>query len=264
MKEKRLQLVEEYIHTVKTASLDELCEHFQVSKNTIRRDVDKILKKGNVQKVYGGVTSLPYPLVPFANRDNTNLSEKVAIGRTAATLIEDQDLIFIDSGTTTRNIMDFLPQLQSLTILTNNLDVINAAAGLEFVTLISIGNHYKRSTNSFVGADDLYILDKFNISKAFMAATGVTVTHGLTNSDILEYELKRKIAKKTQQLYLLADASKFGKSTLLTYAPLQEVDGIITSRALPEDYRDYCEKHQICEYLAPGFSGRGKANPISG
>lgn len=253
MKEKRLQHVEEYIHSVGTASLDELCEHFQVSKNTIRRDLDQILEKGRVQKVYGGVTSISHNLVPFENRDSTNQSDKTAIGKCAAQLVQDHDLIFIDSGTTTRNMMQFLPQLQNLTILTNSLDVINAAVNLEYVSLLTIGNHYKRKTKSFVGIDDLHILDKYNINKAFMAATGVSIASGLTNSDILEYEIKKKVAQKAQQIYLLADASKFGKSTLLTYAPLSETDAIVTSGPLSEEYRIFCEKNNISVHIGSGI-----------
>ncbi|WP_106767207.1 DeoR/GlpR family DNA-binding transcription regulator [Paenibacillus faecalis] len=248
MKEKRLQHVEEYIHSVGTASIDELCEHFQVSKNTIRRDIDKIVEKGTIQKVYGGVTSVSQ-LDPFENRGYTNQQEKVAISKSAAQLVEDHDLIFIDSGTTTRNMIDFLPRFNKLTILTNSLDIINAAANLEHITLLTIGNHYKRSTKSFVGTDDLHLLDKYNITKAFMAATGVSITNGLTNSDILEYEIKKRIAEKARKLYLLADASKFGKATLLTYAQLQEIDGIITSEPLTEEYAIFCEKNNISVHV---------------
>jgi DeoR family transcriptional regulator, myo-inositol catabolism operon repressor len=202
MKEKRLQQIEEYIHLVGTVSLDELCQHFQVSKNTIRRDVDHILEKGTVQKVYGGVTSISHHLVPFENRDHTYQTEKAAIGKCAAQFVKEDDIIFIDSGTTTRNIMDFLPQLKNLTILTNSLDVINAAANLDNIALLIVGNHYKQKTKSFVGIDDMKLLDKYNISKAFMAATGVSIANGLTNSDILEYEIKKKVAQKAQELFL--------------------------------------------------------------
>lgn len=245
MKEKRLQHLEDYIHLVGTVSLDELCEHFNVSKNTVRRDVNQILEKGTIQKVYGGVTSVTPPLIPFENRDHTNHPEKVQIGKKAASFVEDQDLIFIDSGTTTRNMIEFLSTSQQLTILTNSLDVINACVALDNITLITIGNRYKRKTKSFVSIDDLHILDKYNISKAFMAATGVSIANGLTNSDILEYEIKKRIAEKAEKLFLLADASKFGKSTQLTYAPLQEVDVLLTSGTLSEEYHSFCLKHQI-------------------
>lgn len=248
MRERRLQDIEDYIHSLGTTSLDELCKHFDVSKNTIRRDIATILEKGTIQKVYGGVTSISHHLIPFENRDITNQSVKRVIGKCAAQFVEANELIFIDSGTTTRNIIDYLPRSAKLTILTNSLDVINAAANLENITLLLIGNSYKRDTKSFVGNDNLHILDKYNINKAFMAATGVSLESGLTNSDIMEYEIKKKVVEKSQKIYLLADASKFGRSTLLTYSPLSEVDAIVTSKALPEEYKQYCDEHNISVY----------------
>lgn len=255
MKEKRLQYVEEFIHTNGTVSLEELCQQFQVSKNTIRRDVDKILEKGTIQKVYGGVTSISHNLIPFENRDHTNPSEKMAIGKCAVQFVADNDIIFIDSGTTTRCMMDYLPRLNSLTILTNSLDVISMAAKLDYVSLLTVGNHYKHKTKSFV-SDDLHVLDKYNITKAFIAATGVSIANGITNSDLFEYEIKKRVAQKAQEKYLLADISKFGKSTLLTYAQLSEIDGIVTSEPLPEEYRTFCRDHHVNIYVASGMDAK--------
>lgn len=255
MREKRLQDIEDYIHSAGTASLDELCEHFNVSKNTIRRDISNILDKGTIQKVYGGVTSMSSHLIPFENRDITNSSAKTAIAKCAARFVEGNELIYIDSGTTTRSMVEYLPRVPKLTILTNSLDIINAAANLEHITLLTIGNSYKRDTKSFVGNDSLHILDKYNINKAFMAATGVSIESGLTNSDILEYEIKKKIVDKAQQVYLLADASKFGRSTLLTYAPFDKVDTLITSEPLSKEYQEYCDEHGIAVIAAEQESG---------
>ncbi|WP_411343559.1 DeoR/GlpR family DNA-binding transcription regulator [Paenibacillus sp. WLX1005] len=244
MKARRLQDIEEYIRTQKSVTLDELCVRFDVSKNTIRRDINQIVQKGSIEKVYGGVTSAS-ELVPFENRNIRNQSKKNEIGRLAAACIEAHDLIYIDSGTTTRNIIDHLDPALPLTILTNSLDVINGVADMQHVTLLVIGNTYKPKTRSFVGMDNPLSLQKYNVNKAFMAATGVSMTHGLTNSDLLEYEIKKVIAEKAQKLILLADNSKFGKSTLLTYAPLKDVDILISSEPLDDDYRSFCEQHHI-------------------
>lgn len=249
MRERRLQDLEDYIHSLGTTSLDELCEHFDVSKNTIRRDINTLLEKGTIQKVYGGVTSISQTLIPFENRDITNKSDKRAIARRASKFVEGNELIFIDSGTTTRDIIEFLPKTTKLTVLTNNLDVINAAASRDNLSLLILGSTYKRDTNSFVGNDCLHILDKYNINKAFMAATGVSIASGLTNSDVMEYEIKKKVVEKAQQIYLLADASKFGKSTILTYSPLNDVDAIVTSKGLPEEYQQYCDANDISVYM---------------
>ncbi|MFD1175436.1 DeoR/GlpR family DNA-binding transcription regulator [Paenibacillus puldeungensis] len=250
MRERRLQDLEDYIHAHGTVSLDELCDYFDVSKNTIRRDINNLLEKGTIQKVYGGVTSLSQNLIPFENRDITHKTDKKAIAKRAAQFVEGNELIFIDSGTTTRSMLEYLPRLPKLTILTNNLDIINAAANLEHISLLVIGNMYKRDTRSFVGNDGLDILDKYNINKAFMAATGVSIASGLTNSDVMEYEIKKRIAEKAQHIYLLADSSKFGKSTLLTYSPLDAVEAIVTSPGVPEEYAKYCKEKDITLYEA--------------
>ena len=85
---------------------------------------------------------------------------------------------------------------KNVTVLTNSLDIINAASSMKNIDLIIIGNNYKRKTRSFVGIDDPSTLNKYNINKAFMSATGTTITHGLTNSDLLEYEVKREFPKR--------------------------------------------------------------------
>ncbi|MBT2574949.1 DeoR/GlpR transcriptional regulator [Bacillus sp. ISL-51] len=251
MKLMRIQEMEEYILKNGAASLDELCEVFNVSKNTVRRDINKLAEKGVIKKVYGGVTSAEKSvLVPYENRTIQNQDEKIKIAHYASRFIEDHDLVFIDSGTTTKSILETLDPNKNVTVLTNSLDIINSASSLKNINLIIIGNNYKRKTRSFVGIDDPNTLNKYNINKAFMSATGTTITHGLTNSDLLEYEVKKKISEKANEVYLLADHSKFGKSTLLTYAPFERLHCIVTSQPLDEEYTKYCKEHQIDIHLA--------------
>ncbi len=249
MKTRRLQEIEAYIHLQKNVTLDELCLTFDVSKNTIRRDINEILRKGTIEKVYGGVVSVS-ELIPFENRNVKYPDEKARIGRMAASHIEDRDLIFIDSGTTTRMMLDWIDPDKTLTILTNSLDIINSAAEMPNVDLLVIGSTYKRHTRSFVGVDEARMLERYNVNKAFMSATGVSLAHGLTNSDLLEYEIKKSIAARSEKLFLLADSSKFGRSTLLTYASLQDVDVLLTSRSLPEEYARFCHTHAISLHQA--------------
>lgn len=244
MKTRRLRDIETYIHSRKNVTLDELCLTFDVSKNTIRRDINQILQKGSIEKVYGGVVSAE-KLISFENRTVERRSEKAEIGRLAAEYVEENDLIFIDSGTTTCNMMDYLDADRHLTILTNSLDVINGAASMPNVHLLVIGSTYKRSTRSFVGVDDIRALEKYNVNKAFLSATGVSLAHGLTNSDLLEYEIKKSVAKRAEQLILLADSDKFGRSTLLTYAAFADLDVLVTSRELPAEYAESCRANGI-------------------
>lgn len=246
MREKRICLVADYIQQMGIVSMEELCERFTISMSTLRRDINILLSQHRVQKVYGGVAAvIKQELVPFENRNVINKSEKSSIAKKAAELITSNELIFIDSGTTTQDILKYLPlNITKLSVLTNNLDIINYIAEYRSdISLITLGNLYKSSTRSFVGSDTFNIIDKYNINKAFMAATAVSIENGLTNSDLQEYEIKKRIVDKAQQVYLLADSSKFDHSTLLTYADLSNIDGVVTTKQLSQKYQDYCLEH---------------------
>ncbi|MGX7263334.1 DeoR/GlpR family DNA-binding transcription regulator [Enterococcus crotali] len=245
MKLQRIQQIENHIQQQGSISLDELCRVFNVSKNTIRRDINVLEKRGTLKKVYGGVVYVENNLVSFENRNIHNQKEKEAIGARAALLIEENDLIYIDSGTTTSQILNTVDPELPFTLLTNNLDIINLAAEMKNVQLILIGNSYKRKTRSFVGIEDEAVVTRYNINKAFMAATGVSITSGLTNSDLMEYRIKKMIVQRAKDIYLLADSSKFDHSTLLTYSPLESIKGIVTTRELPQTYVDFCDLHAI-------------------
>lgn len=245
MKEQRIQQIEKYIHSKGTVSLDELCEQFDVSKNTIRRDINKIVKDGEIKKVYGGVMSLSDELVPFENRNTSYSAQKELIAKKAAELIEDNDLIFLDSGTTVCYIPKYIDEHKNITIITNSLTVVNETLNKENFKVIIVGNTLKRKTNSFVNVDSWDNFNRYNIDKAFLAATGISVDKGATNSDILEYEIKSKIVEKAAENYLLVDHSKFNKVALVTYCPIERLDAIITDGPVPENFKEPLLENQI-------------------
>lgn len=245
MKLKRIEEMEQYIRLKKSVSLDELCEIFKVSKNTVRRDVNEIITNEGYKKVYGGVEFVRDYLLPFEERNQRALEKKEIIASLAAEEIEENDIIFIDSGTTTQYIPDFLDRSIYLTVLTNSLNIINKFALFPNVNLILIGEVFKRKTHSFVGLDKSLLLDKYNIHKAFMAATAVSIHSGLTNSDNQEYDIKRTVVNKAIKKYVLLDDEKFGKSALVTYARLDQINTIITNKKLPEEFLTFCNEHNI-------------------
>jgi DeoR family myo-inositol catabolism operon transcriptional repressor len=123
MRSKRISDIQDYIYENKTVTLDQLCRVFDVSKNTIRRDLKEIISGGNFKKIYGGVTVKDSKdLPPFSERNISNLEAKKKIAAKAAELVEDSDVIFIDSGTTTIHMIDYIKDRKNLTIITSNLD----------------------------------------------------------------------------------------------------------------------------------------------
>lgn len=242
MRSKRINQIEEYILNNNTVSLDKLTDVFKVSKNTIRRDIQELIKRGNIKKVYGGVSTNSNSLIPFNERQIKNNYPKIIIAQAAADFVKNGDVIFIDSGTTTVNMVDFLKDKSNLTIITNNLMFITNSIKYNNLNIISTGGNLIRKTNSFAGIDSLNLLKKYNINKAFMAATGISLSNGVTNSSPLEGEIKKMAVKKSSQVFVLVDNSKFDVCSLITYSDLSDIDYLITDKAPSDEYIEFIEK----------------------
>lgn len=246
MKSFRLRRMEQYILEKENVSMEELCEEFDMSMNTVRMDVAALVKKGSVKKVYGGVCSnRQNSLVPFEERKMTNSDKKKSVCRAAAKLVDDGDIIYIDSGTTTMYLTDYLDKHKNITVLTNNLNLIMHAVPYENVQVICLPGILERKTNSFVSAETGKILARYNIKKAFFAATGVTEAGDVTNSSSLEYEIKREAMRNSEKKYLLLDSSKYGKSALLTYAHVRDMDRVIADEEMNPLLKNICEQYNV-------------------
>ncbi|NCB93098.1 MAG: DeoR/GlpR transcriptional regulator [Clostridia bacterium] len=247
MRSQRIAEIEQYIYSHKTVTLDELCEVFQVSKNTIRRDIEEITKNPDIVKTYGGVminSQTKKMLVSFTERNISRQDGKRRIAEEAAALVNDGDSIFIDSGTTTLYMLEYLKN-KKITLLTNNIEVIVQAIPYENINLISLSGTLNRKTLSLTGNNAARLLSTYNVKKAFMAATGVTLENGATNSSPEETCIKEMAVKKSLEKYLLADSSKFGVVSLLTYSDVDDLTGIITDKQPDEDFCEYAAEHQV-------------------
>ncbi len=234
---KRITEIKNYIYEHKTVSLDQLCEVFDVSKNTIRRDIQSITQNSDIKKVYGGVSVMQNKrLVAFEQRSTQNATAKQEIAKKAAELVEDGDIIFVDSGTTTSHMADYLKDKKDLIILTNNLEFISKAIPYENLKIISLSGLLNRETLSFTGENATMVMETFNINKAFLATTGISITYGVTNSSQQESIVKQCALKRSYQSILLADASKFGAVSLISYCQFNKPDIIITNAKPPAEY----------------------------
>ena len=247
MRSQRLAEIEQYIYLHKSVTLDELCKVFRVSKNTIRRDIEIIIQNPDIVKTYGGVTintQTKKLLISFKERNLRYQEEKRRIAAAAAALVEDGDSIFIDSGTTTPYMLEYLKD-KTITLLTNNIEVILQAIPYENITLISLSGTLNRKTLSFTGNNAAKLLSTYNIKKSFLAATGVTLENGATNSSPEETCIKEMAVKKSLEKYLLVDSGKFGIVSLLTYSDIKSFSGIITDKIPEEAFCEYAKEHQV-------------------
>ena len=233
MKIKRIEQEEAYIQEAQNVTIEELCEKFGVSKNTIRRDLIELEKKGSIVKNYGGVSSAVQSydvgMLPVNARGRLMREEKQRIAERAAEFIKDGDYIFVDSGSTVCNLVDFIKTM-NVTVLTNNLDFIIRALPYPNIQIITFSGILNRDYYSFTSIDErsAEILSSYNFTKAFMAATGVTVQYGAMNSLLSDNQLKTTAVNRAQEVYLLVDHTKFGKVTIKSYGSLEQIDTIIT------------------------------------
>jgi DeoR family transcriptional regulator, myo-inositol catabolism operon repressor len=244
IKEKRIKKIQEYVIEHQSASLDELVTVFDVSKNTVRRDVQELVDRGELKKVYGGVSVIHKKLESFEDRLVRNQQQKVLISKKASSFVEDGDFIFIDSGTTTIEMFEFLKD-KNITIFTNSIDFIVRALPFENINVISIGGMLERKTNALVNPRNMDLLKDYNIKKAFMASTGISPVNGVTNASPLESELKKTVVNRSSEVYLLVDHDKFDKYGLMTYCGLDEIDFVVTNKIPNDPYQDYFKKNGI-------------------
>ncbi|MDD3941625.1 MAG: DeoR/GlpR family DNA-binding transcription regulator [Sphaerochaetaceae bacterium] len=237
MKEELLEEIRKFIISRPEVTLIELCDTFHVSMSTTRRYVATMARDPYFQKFYGGIRftgeQVSVQEQKIATADRIVLAKR-AIARKAAEYIKDHDIIFIDSGTTTRHILDFVHQDIRCTVITNNYHVINSAMKLPNCRLIVLPGIFNRQTSAFIGEYSSAYLEAFNIHKAFLACTGLNIPNGATNTYPEENATKSLAAKKAKDIFLLADHRKFGRSTLMTFCPLAAIKQVITDE-LPSD-----------------------------
>ena len=241
MKTKRISDMEAYILNRGSATMEELRDAFDVSMNTVRRDVAELLKSGNIQKVYGGVRSATQTAVQAAYPKPGGA--KRAICFEAAKLVKDGDIIFIDSGTTTVQIIEAIKD-RNVTVITNNIQVMTKALDYENIRIIMLPGEVHRKTLSVTGEDSAEYLSHMNTTIAFMAATGASMT-GVANSSPLEYSIKKAAVAHAERAVLLVSGSKFGTASLLIYAGLDKFQTVVTDIRIPPAYRQRLKELHI-------------------
>ncbi|MBR6029657.1 MAG: DeoR/GlpR transcriptional regulator [Clostridia bacterium] len=235
MKTRRLEEMEHLINEQGSATMEELRDAFGVSINTVRRDVAELVEAGRAEKVYGGVRAIGRAgLVPYEERFAVTSAAKEAICAKAASLVRSGDIVYIDSGTTTVHLMDALRD-KTITVITNNIEIILRALEAPNIRLIVLPGELNRNTRSITGDASADFLSRFNTNIAFMAATGVSHS-GVSNSSPLEYAIKKTAVAHTDQAVLMVTGNKFGVTSLMTYADLNAFRQIITDPGIPEEW----------------------------
>ncbi len=220
-------------------SVKDLQEDFQVSDETIRRDLKLLEEQGRLRRVHGGAI-LPRMTEeqPIDVRNRIKRREKAAIARLAAHVIQEGMSIFLDTGTTTLALAHRLVQFRELTVVTNSLNIATMVSRGSENRVVIVPGTIRRNDNAVIGHGSLEWTAGYFYDIAFMGIAGVDVEQGFTDYEEDEAELRRVLIRQAARRIILVDDSKFGRRAHVRTAPLSEVDTIITNAPLPEDFEE--------------------------
>jgi DeoR/GlpR family transcriptional regulator of sugar metabolism len=211
-------------------SIKELSRALYVSEMTIRRDLDFLDKTQAIKKHFGGATDRSRPLAEvtsFSLRMELHLREKEAIAAKARELVEENDSLFIDHGTTCALFARELGHFSHITVVTFSLPIIAELANTR-VELVSAGGLLHRPNQCFAGPLAEEIVSRFHANKCILGTQGVESHRGLSNGDLLEAQMKSLMADRANEVILLADFTKFTTSGLYPNVPIGKINKIVT------------------------------------
>lgn len=224
-----------------TALVRDLAARMTVSESTIRRDLAELEGKGLVRRLYGGAVLEGEAALqaepPFDVRRVSCQHEKDLIGRTAAEMVADGDVIFLDGGTTAQAIVPHLFPRHDLTVVTCGLNIASALADAAHIHTIVIGGELDIESRCFVGPLAMEALQMYHLRChiAFLGAGGVSAEHGITNRLLDRVALKRKALEIAQRTIVVADGSKIGYTRLGFVCPMRAINCLVTDASAPAD-----------------------------
>lgn len=226
----------------------DLSAHFQVSGVTIRQDLDHLQNQGLLRRVHGG--AVLHNDDEISTRIGINYERKNAIAEKAMSFLQSGETIFIESGSANALFARHVKSYNDFNVVTNNLFVARTLKDSD-INVITLGGLYQHQSESIVGKMALSGLESLNFSKCFIGVDGFTFEQGFTCSDMMRAEVANAAAKRSQEVFVLTDSSKFGRIALTHIFDLAAVDHIITDCQIPAEYRSGLEKHgtsvHICE-----------------
>ena len=213
----------------KFVRLDDLVSLLDTSESTVRRDLDELESERKLHRVHGGA-ELPHSLQEeFTNQQKSikNIQEKMQVARKAASLISNDDVIFVDAGTTNELLLGYLNQ-DNLTVVTNSIHHAAKLVDKNIQTII-IGGHVKKSTDASIGAVAYEQIKQLNFDKAFLGINGIDEDF-LTTPDMEEAVIKKTVIKNARKSYIVTDSSKIGR---VSFAKVDKIENatIITNQS---------------------------------
>ena len=224
-----------------------LSQEFDVTEETIRRDLDKLDKEGLVKKSYGGAvlvqnfsTDLPHSV-----RKKANVEAKQKIAEKISTLFQDGDCIMLDASSTALLLLNYIRNLKNITLITNSVEALIELSDKDDWNVFSTGGKLKKGSLSLVGPSAEKTIRSFHVDYAVCSSKGLDITRGITDSNEKDSEMKQAIFESAETKILCVDSSKFDKISLIKVGNVNEVDIIATDTEPSANWQEYLKRKNV-------------------
>ncbi|MBO1305997.1 DeoR/GlpR transcriptional regulator [Enterococcus sp. 669A] len=230
-------------HTVKIL---ELSQQLKVTRETIRKDLYFLEKKGIIKKVHGGaVLEISNQETDYEKRKNEFHDEKAIIAKKAAAYIEEGDTVYLDYGTTTLALAKEIAKMKNLTVVTNTIPIVNLLLKNKSINLIMPGGIVRNNESSLYGPFASNNIKEIYVSIGFFGCSGIDAERGITSHHTGENLVSKEMIEHSQTTIVLADHSKFGTVALNRTATIDQLDIVITDRARNKDELQQFTQHGV-------------------
>lgn len=246
----RRERIQEYLTIHQIARTADLCEMLDASEATVRRDLEWMESKGILERTHGGAILNQRMTLEqeYQQRAQHHPEEKRRIGELAASLIEEGDIVFINSGTTATQVLQHIRRDSNITVFTNNVSAVIDLGNPGFHYFL-IGGEFQPRSNSIAGRFAMDNLGLVYANKTILGVDGISLKHGCTVPTNAEAEVVRKMIERTKgSIIIAADYSKWGVVSNFQIANIDEVDKLVSDDKLDSSALESLEEHNI-EYL---------------
>ena len=239
--EERQQAMASLVISRGRASVTDLAQEYDVTTETVRRDLAALDRAGILRRVHGGAVparALHVVEPGVMERETTRADYKDAIAEAAVDYLPvSGGSVLLDAGTTTGRIAAVLPSDRDLVVVTNSVPIASRLAAMPTVSLHLLGGRVRGLTQAAVGEPALRALDALRVDVAFIGTNGISVSHGLSTPDSEEAAVKRAMVRSASYVVVVADSTKVGRESLMSFAPIDRVDVLITDSEVNPDHR---------------------------
>jgi len=243
--ERQLELAR-VLERVGRISIAEICEQFNISEATARRDLDVLSEQGLLHRVHGGAVLIRQaaPEEPILRRSHDQEEEKGRIGRATAALVQDGETVLLGSGTTVLQVAKHLVT-RNIMVITNSLPVINLMSDKENITLIALGGMLRDSELSFIGHITEQALTEVRADKVIIGTRAISLEQGLTNDYLPETLTDRAILNAGRETIIIGDHTKCGVMSHAFLAPLTAMHTLVTDNKTDQEFIEMLRRQGI-------------------